>query len=365
MKEFMTTYSGIIQLVAVLVITGIALLVRKKVAVFTANLIEKHTKFEFNEERRSDFEKAFRPVNWLFTVIVFQVAFEAILVNNKDSYKSVMGIKLIELINKVNFNIIYLIITGFIITNVLNFFTHQYKKNESKLAENLNTTMMHMLFKVLRYVVWIVIASMILSDLGYNVTGIFAGLGLGGVAIALAAQDTVSNLFGCLVIILDKPFEIKDWISTGSVEGIVEEINFRSTRIRTFDNALVAVPNSSLASASITNWSKMTKRKLMFYINLTYATKPETIKAIKQDLVEYLTNASFIDKNTVMVNLETMSSSSIDLRVDCCIKHTALKTYLADREEINYKVIEIVNAHGGDFAFPSQSIYIESTPKSE
>ena len=95
----------------------------------------------------------------------------------------------------------------------------------------------------------------ILSETGTNVTTIITGLGLGGLTFALAAQDTAQNLFGGLVILLDKPFAVDDWISTPNIEGVVEDITFRSTRIRTFPNALVVVPNSSLVSSPITNWS--------------------------------------------------------------------------------------------------------------
>ena len=142
-------------------------------------------------------------------------------------------------------------------------------KLDEQLDVNLNKTLMTFLKKALKVLLIVLAAIAILSETGTNVTTIITGLGLGGLTFALAAQDTAQNLFGGLVILLDKPFAVDDWISTPNIEGVVEDITFRSTRIRTFPNALVIVPNSSLVSSPITNWSRMNKRRATFSIGLT------------------------------------------------------------------------------------------------
>lgn len=139
---------------------------------------------------------------------------------------------------------------------------------------------MTFLKKIVKVLIFTVSGIAILSETGTNVTTIITGIGLGGLTFALAAQDTAQNLFGGMVILFDRPFAVDDWISTPDIEGVVEDITFRSTRIRTFPNALVIVPNSSLVSSPITNWSRMNKRRASFSIGLTYDTPKEKWKPV-------------------------------------------------------------------------------------
>ncbi len=138
--------------------------------------------------------------------------------------------------------------------------------------------------KVLKFIIIALIISIVAYEWGYNINGFVAGLGLGGLAIALAAKDTLSNLFGGLVIITETPFTIDDWIKTPSVEGTVEDINFRSTQIRTFEQAVVTVPNSTLANEPITNWSRMGKRRITFKLSLDIRTPKEKLIAVASSI---------------------------------------------------------------------------------
>ena len=354
---FMTVYSGIIRLLIVALLTLLAIAISKRVVSWGVKLVAKILKKEISTEQINEYQKDLKPLTYMWNILVFQVSSNILLVGSIITDTSI-DLLITSALTAIPFSVIYLILTGLFLSNVLDFVLEKHKE-ASKDDKNLNATLLHMTYKVVRVLIWIIIGCMILSDLGYDVSAIFAGLGLGGVAIALAAQDTVSNLFGCVVVLLDKPFEINDWIQTPDVEGIVEEISFRSTRIRTFQNALVSVPNSELASSLITNWTQMKKRKLRFYINLTYSTTEEQIKRIKEELVAYLKTVEIIDPESVMVHFEEMSSSSLDLRVDSLLLEPSMKTLLAVREQVNFKVMEIVTNAGADFAFPSQSIYIE------
>lgn len=360
MKEiwnWIISYESVFRLFVVILVTVLAIIMRRHAVNALVRIGVRLVKYQIPDAKKQEFDKAVKPLTYLFSVFVFQVAAQLLIIDAFATTTTGITVRIVSLIRMIPFNVIYIILIGMLLTNIVDFFIEKYKQND--LTKNLNATLLHMTFKVVRVLIWVIIAGMVLSEMGYNVTGIFAGLGIGGIAFALAAQDTVSNLFGCLVILMDKPFEINDWIQTNDVEGIVEEINFRSTRIRTFQNALVAVPNSTLASSVITNWSQMKKRKLRFYINLTYSTTEEQIKEIKRQLTEYLTSSSFVEKGSVMVNLEEMSSSSLDLRVDAVILRNELPKFLEVREQINFKVMEIVSGVHADFAFPSQSIYIE------
>ncbi|MBR3840016.1 MAG: mechanosensitive ion channel family protein [Erysipelotrichales bacterium] len=355
--NFLLSYNGLFRVLLIVLITLLAMALSKRTINLFYKVVTKVLKHEIPQERINEFQQVLKPLTHLWIVLVFQITTYVLLI---DSISSLSGItaKIASLLSAIPNSVIHLVLIGMFLTNILDFYIENHKDDQKEI-KNLNATLLHMMFKVARVLIWVLIVCMVLSDLGYDVSAIFAGLGLGGVAIALAAQDTVSNLFGCVVVLLDKPFEINDWIQTPDVEGIVEEISFRSTRIRTFQNALVSVPNSTLASSLITNWTQMRKRKLRFYINLTYSTTEEQIKRIKEELVEYLHSLEIVDSESVMVHFEEMSSSSLDLRVDALILQPDLKTFLAVRETINFKVMDIVTSAGADFAFPSQSIYIE------
>ena len=366
MVEWLLANEIYVRMAVVAIITIIAILSRSVIVTKTLQIIRRFSKVQLIDELFEKYSKTTKPLTYLVGVLFFQIALNLILFDSIDSNVTGLALQIIKLLHMIPFSIIYLVLIGFFLNGVFEVLSEQYKKSPAnELTKNLDATLLHMTFKVARILVLIIIGGMIFTELGYNVSAIFAGLGLGGVALALAAQDTVSNLFGCVVILLDKPFEINDWIQTSDVEGIVEDINFRSTRIRTFKNALVSVPNSTIASSLITNWTKMERRKLIFYINLTYSTSAKQIQDIEKDLVDYLEAASFTTNGSVKVTFEEMSSSSLDLRVALEINKSDLASFLDAREKINFKALEIVEKHQAGFAFPSQSIYIESMPSIE
>ena len=213
--------------------------------------------------------------------------------------------------------------------------------------------------KIIKAVIVIIAVLIVLGEFGVNINGLITGVGLGGLTFALAAQDTASNIFGGLVIISDKPFAVGDWIQTASIEGTVEDISFRSTRIRTFDDALLVVPNSTLSSASITNWSKMNKRKVKFNIGLTYNTAPSQVKNIIADIETFLNSHKDIVSDTPLVKLDEFGSSSLNIIVMFFTSQTSLAELKRVREEINYEILDVVHRHESSFAFPSTSVYME------
>ena len=213
--------------------------------------------------------------------------------------------------------------------------------------------------KIIKAVIVIIAVLIVLGEFGVNINGLITGVGLGGLTFALAAQDTASNIFGGLVIISDKPFAVGDWIQTASIEGTVEDVSFRSTRIRTFDDALLVVPNSTLSSASITNWSKMNKRKVKFNIGLTYNTAPSQVKNIIADIETFLNSHKDIVSDTPLVKLDEFGSSSLNIMVMFFTSQTSLAELKRVREEINYEILDVVHRHESSFAFPSTSVYME------
>ncbi|NLC10729.1 MAG: mechanosensitive ion channel, partial [Firmicutes bacterium] len=155
--------------------------------------------------------------------------------------------------------------------NLTGVYSSLFVKIGKRMNLEIDSVLLPFLSTLTHFIIIALALSVLVGEWGYDISGIIAGLGLGGLAVALAAQDALSNIFGGMVILLDKPFSIGDWIYTPSVEGTVEDISFRSTRIRTFAQSLVTVPNSKLANEAITNWSRMGKRRVTFNLGVTYS----------------------------------------------------------------------------------------------
>jgi len=237
---------------------------------------------------------------------------------------------------------------------------HSSISNQIKAKYKIDDILIPFFSKVIRFIIIALGIVLCASELNYDINGFIAGLGLGGLAFALAAKDVLANIFGGIVIITEKPFSIGDWVSTPSVEGTVEDISFRSTRFRTFAQALVTVPNSTLANEAITNWTRMGKRRLTFSLGLTYQTPREKIEICVQRIKNMLIDHTQIHNETIMVNFEKFSESSLDVFIYCFTNTTVWKEYLEVRQDVNLKIMNILEEEGVSMAFPSRSIYIET-----
>lgn len=193
-----------------------------------------------------------------------------------------------------------------------------------------------------------------------EIAGILTGVGLGGLVLALAAQDTASNIFGSITIMLDRPFSIGDWIQTPNVEGTVEDMGFRSTRIRTFSHSLVTIPNSVLSKDTITNWSKMGKRRINYRLCVTYNTTPNQIKECIERLRKMLQTHPEIHPDTIFVYFEKFGENGLDIFLYFFTKTTNWQKFLEVQEDTNLKIMNILKELGISLAYPSRSIYIEN-----
>lgn len=245
---------------------------------------------------------------------------------------------------------------------ISNSFSDYLGTHRENLVSTLRSDLILFFIKVVKFVLVVMGFVIIVQEWGYNFTGFLASLGLGGLAFALAAKDTAANLFGSLVIFSDKPFDVGDWVMTPDVEGTVESIGMRSTRIRTFEKALVAVPNAILANSPITNWSRMTMRRIKMTIGLTYATSAEQMQNILGDIRTMLKNDEEINQQTIMVNFTDFQDSSLGIFCYFFTNTTNWQEYLMIRERINLQIMKIIEQNKASFAFPSQSLYIESLP---
>lgn len=203
----------------------------------------------------------------------------------------------------------------------------------------------------------------IMQEWGYNAAGLLAGLGLGGLAIALAVKDTLANFFSSLMIMLDKPFDVGDWIMTPHVEGTVEEVGFRSTRVRTFAQALVTIPNSMMSSEPVTNWSRMGKRRISFRLGISYNTKLSDIRSCVSRMREMLDSHPEVHPETILVYFERFSESSLEIFIYLFTNTVSWQKFLEVQEDINFRIMQILEELGVSIAFPSRTVYIENGEK--
>jgi MscS family membrane protein len=231
---------------------------------------------------------------------------------------------------------------------------------EFKNKYNIDKLLVPLLSRTIRLVVLALAFVILIEEWGYEVSGLIAGLGIGGLAFALAAQHTLSNMFGGIVIISDKPFSIGDWIKTPSVEGVVEDISFRNTRVRAFDQSLITVPNSTLANEPVTNFTRMGKRRISFNLGLTYNTSRAKLQECVARIKDMLANHKDVHPETILVSFNEFNDSSLDIFIYFFTLPTSLAEFLAVRENINFEILAIVEELGISIAFPSRSIYLEN-----
>jgi len=215
--------------------------------------------------------------------------------------------------------------------------------------------------KTFRTMVVIIGGIAVIQNLGYSVGSLLAGLGIGGLAIALAAQETLANLFGSIVMLTDKPFTVGDWIQFRDVDGNVEAIGMRSTRIRTWSKSLVVVPNKLLTSEIIENWSAMPKRRVKMTIGVTYDSPREKVEELVKRVRRLLADDPDINQEFNLVNFTGFGPSSLDIFIYYFTKTTKWAEYLAIRQRINLEIMGLVEALGLSFAFPSRTVYFGDT----
>ena len=244
--------------------------------------------------------------------------------------------------------------------------SHAFKR----LEEILTPTMVQWLFKFLGVLVIFLGTAVILEIWGIKVGPLLAGLGILGAAVAFGAQDLFKNLLGGITILAEQKFHPGDWIKVdGVVEGTVDAIGFRSTQVRRFDKAPVQVPNSTLSDAAITNFSRMTNRRIYWKIGVTYDTNVDQLKTIRDGIMDYIqTNPDFEQPPKVaqFVRVDAFNASSIDIMIYTFTKTTDWGEWLKVKEEFAFFIKELVEDKAGSaFAFPSTSIYVESMPNGD
>ncbi len=270
-------------------------------------------------------------------------------------------LSIITVILKIMLSILLIWLAYRIVDHCTRYLRHLAFTTDSKLDDQL-VPLLSRTFKIITLIAGILLA---VQNLGVNVVSLLAGLGLGGLAFALAARDTVANFFGSLMIIFDRPFQIGDWIKVGEAEGLVEDLGFRSTRIRTFYNSVISIPNSEIAACQIDNMGARKYRRVLAKLSVTYDTSPEKMEAFLEGIKDIIKAHGCTRKDYYHVVFENYGDSGLIVMVYFFLKVPDWSAELVERQNIYLKIYRLAKDLGIEFAFPTRTLHIENSPEKE
>ncbi|NVK19106.1 MAG: mechanosensitive ion channel family protein [Methylocystaceae bacterium] len=343
-------YGHEISALAVFIVFLVLRTLFTKIVIGIARKLAKRTINTIDDEIVEVSEK---PVNFLIVVIGLSLSLKVL--NLPDSWQNVTNPIIASLYTYTLFWLFFCMVAP--LTRALFTVGHRF-------GRRINEDLQHFSTRTLEVIIVVIGLVAILEQWDLNVSAFLGGIGLAGMAIALAAKDTVANLFGTLMIFTDKTFHKGDWIQTPDVEGTVELIGLRATKVRTFAKALVNVPNAKLADSPITNWSRMTNRRIKMTIGLEYKTTADQLERIVARIREFLANSEQVEhpeRVPQMVHLNEFGASSINIDL---YYFTITTNWEEWRQVQNDHIIafkKIVEEEGSAFAFPSRTIYVENS----
>ena len=215
--------------------------------------------------------------------------------------------------------------------------------------------------KAFKIAVALVVAVIVVEKMGLSPNSLIAGLSIGGLALALAAKDTIANLFGSVVVFTDQPFQVGDGIQVGSVEGVVEEVGLRSTRIRGWDRTMATVPNQQFTSASVVNLSERPNRRIRFEVGIGYDASAADMEAFLEAVRAWLINKEGLNHESVVVHLTHFADSSLTVLIQVLTEASDWATSMVLQEELLLGIMQLVEAHGLELAFPTRTVHIATS----
>jgi len=308
-----------------------------------------------------------RPIEILLFFIVIYLAInqldfplQQVIFSRQDTTAkgviSIYQVTIIQVLDKI-FLFLFIATIFWICLRIIDFVAHVFFHRAS-LTESKSDAQLVPFAKELGKILTIIIGVFVImgSVFNLNVATIVAGLGIGGIAVALAAQDTLQNLLGSFTIFADKPFVVGDLVRVDKYEGTIEKVGFRSTLLRTLDKTMVIIPNKKMIDSPVENLTLRNLRRVKFNIGLKYDTVSTTIAKISKEITEYV-NGHTSTSNDTLVTFDSFGDSSVNLQVQYFIALPDYADYMKVKEEINYQVMDIVTKNGAGFAFPSQTVY--------
>ncbi|MEO1171935.1 MAG: mechanosensitive ion channel family protein, partial [Myxococcota bacterium] len=245
---------------------------------------------------------------------------------------------------------------------LVDLFSEWMDQRAAKTETKLDDQLVPLVRKALKIFIVAMGSIFILQNLNVDVAGLLAGLGIGGLAFALAAKDTVANVFGSATIFADRPFQVGDWINAQGINGTVETVGFRSTKVRTFYDSLVSIPNAKLADSVIDNYGARTLRRVYTRLGVTYDTPPEHLQAFVEGIRAIVQANPATAKHRYEVHFNEYGASSLEVMVYFFLDAPSWSVELRERHNIFLEIYRLADDLGVNFAFPTQTLHVESTP---
>lgn len=241
---------------------------------------------------------------------------------------------------------------------VIEYLAERFKERASQTTTKFDDILIPLLTKTAFVIIYLLGGLLVANSLTIDVTGIIAGLGIGGLAFAFAAKDTLANFFGSIMLVLDRPFDIGDVITAGDIEGVVSEVGFRSTRIRTFNDSLITISNGELMNRPIDNKGKRRFRRLVTNLGLEYSTPPEKIEAFCEGVRQLIVSHKFTRKDNFHVYFNNYGASSLDVKLVVYWITSDYSRELAEQHRLLLDILRLAKEIGVEFAFPTQTVHM-------
>ncbi|MEZ4272568.1 MAG: mechanosensitive ion channel family protein [Myxococcota bacterium] len=340
------------QTLALLVLIGLAVLVRAGVRGLTTNQGQRLIGRLSTPDGKSIFVQVGNPLGTLAAMGAVAALLPVLQLPVRLNHFGLLAARIIAVVSAV--------VAVYRLTHV---FTAWLQKRAADTETKLDDQLVPLIESALKIFTVAIGVIFILQNLDIDVGGVLAGLGLGGLAFALAAKDTVANLFGSATIFASRPFQIGDWVYIDKAEGTVESVGFRSTRIRTFYNSLISVPNAKVADSVIDNYGARSFRRVRTLVGLTYDTSPKKMQAFVEGIRAIIKANPFTRKDIYEVHFYEFGASSLNILVYFFFKCDSWSEELRQRHNIFLEIVRLAKDVGVEFAFPTQTLHIDSMPR--
>lgn len=351
LADFWTKITSI-QIIDIIIALGIIVFFRVLSGTFSYMIVRL---FKIKSKKAKEIKESafFRPLKIFFIILGIYLAIVFLRIPLQ------IDNRIMDIVTK-TFKIISVLEIAYGLANSLTSKSALGKKMKKRLENKMDDTVFEFVLKIARVLIYVIAVFLVLAILEINLTGLVAGLGLGGVIVTLAAQDTAKNLFGGLVIFIDKPFAVGDWIEMDAYEGTIEDITFRTTRVRTFENSLVNIPNAKIADASVTNWSKMEKRRYKTNLCVEIDTPLEKLQLLKTRIEKMLQERESVFDDSIIVRFDQITDNGINILIYTYTNSVDYASYLKEVEDINIKIMKILNEEKVELAYDTKTVYVRN-----
>ncbi|MDF1660737.1 MAG: mechanosensitive ion channel family protein [Planctomycetota bacterium] len=332
--------------------------------VITDIVIGRLTKLTKGTENKFDdlvIEALERPLSWSTVLLGFYLAVQALHLEFGETLSSALSDDTAATFTKI-LSVAWILMLGWLGLNLCDVIGHGIELVTKKTENRLDDMLVPIVRRSLKMFVGLIAFIFAIQNLGYSISALLAGFSVGGVALALASKDTLQNFFGSIMIFVDRPFQVGDWIVAGTSEGVVEEVGFRSTRIRTFSRTLITVPNSKIAHDPINNYSRMEKRRIKLRLGIAYGTEAARIQAAVNAIRHLLKNDERVHQDFWLVNFDEFGNSSLNILVYFFTKTTDWATFMQHQQEIGLGIIGALETLGVELVRPTQTINLRQDP---